>query len=106
MKHFNACKVHFDSLNLLEQETADPDDDNNVSLPTELQWKRLLKQATTVASLYEKLCERGRLGFVSARAGAGAAGRADLEAMMMATGGMDEARRSFSIDDIAHDVQK
>lgn len=90
----------------MENGSADHDDDPDVPPPTldEPQWKRLLKQASTVASVYEKLCERDRLELVSARAGADAAGRADLEALMLATSGVDEARRSSSIDGSARDV--
>lgn len=107
-KHLKECMCHFDPLYLMEKESADHDGDPAVPLPTlnEPQWRRLLQQAATVASMYEKLCERDRLELVSARTGADAAGRADSEAMMLATRGMDEARRSSSIVDIARDVLK
>lgn len=90
----------------MEKESAERDGDPDVPMPVldKPQWKRLLKQAATVATVYEKLCERDRLELVSARAGVDAAGRGDLEAMMIATDGMDEARRRSSIDGIAHDV--
>lgn len=106
-KHVNECLCHLEPLYLMEKESADQDGNPDVPPPTlnEPQCQHLLKQTAMMASVYDKLWERDRLELVSARAGADAAGRADLEAMMLATGGMDETRRSSSIDDIAHDTK-
>lgn len=65
-----------------------------------------MRQATTVASMYEKLCEGDRLELVCAIAGAEAADLDDSEAMMEAPDGMRKARQSSTLYDIAHEVLK
>lgn len=64
-----------------------------------------MRQATTVADVYEALCKRDRLELTHAKAGVDAADRADLRGMVAATKAMGEARRSSSIY-VAQEVQK